>query len=141
MMTNSVIDLDKAKEIIDSGIDQATDVLKNNEQVSRVLEQVQAKVKEVPMLESAVKDFPVMVSMVKSYATKEYEAVSPKVVATIVSAFLYLVKRKDLIPDNYPSLGQLDDIAVVVLALKFVQPEINAFREWKAAQAKEAAEA
>ncbi|MBR2668830.1 MAG: DUF1232 domain-containing protein [Solobacterium sp.] len=140
-MANSVIDIDKAKEILDSGIDQATDVLKSNEQVSRVLEQVQAKVKEVPMLESAVKDFPVMVSMVKSYATKEYAAVSPKVVATIVSAFLYLVKRKDLIPDNLPILGQLDDIAVVVLALNFVQPEINAFREWKAAQVKETTEA
>ena len=82
-----------------------------------------------------------MVSMVKSYATKEYAAVSPKVVATIVSAFLYLVKRKDLIPDNLPILGQLDDIAVVVLALNFVQPEINAFREWKAAQVKESTEA
>ena len=140
-MANSVIDIDKAKEILDSGIDQATDVLKSNEQVSRVLEQVQAKVKEIPMLESAVKDFPVMVSMVKSYATKEYAAVSPKVVATIVSAFLYLVKRKDLIPDNLPILGQLDDIAVVVLALNFVQPEINAFREWKAAQVKETTEA
>ncbi len=140
-MANSVIDIDKAKEILDNGIDQATDVLKSNEQVSRVLEQVQAKVKEIPMLESAVKDFPVMVSMVKSYATKEYAAVSPKVVATIVSAFLYLVKRKDLIPDNLPILGQLDDIAVVVLALNFVQPEINAFREWKAAQVKETTEA
>ena len=72
-MANSVIDIDKAKEILDSGIDQATDVLKSNEQVSRVLEQVQAKVKEIPMLESAVKDFPVMVSMVKSYATKEQD--------------------------------------------------------------------
>ena len=87
-MSNSVIDLEKAKEILDSGIDQAADVLKSNEQVSRILEQVQTKVKEIPLLESAVQDFPVMVSMVRSYATKEYAEVSPKVVATIVSAFL-----------------------------------------------------
>ena len=57
-MSNSVIDLEKAKEILDSGIDQAADVLKSNEQVSRILEQVQTKVKEIPLLESAVQDFP-----------------------------------------------------------------------------------
>ena len=44
----------------------------------------------------ALCDLPVMVSMVKSWIRKEY-AVQPKVLATMAGAFLYLVKKKDLI--------------------------------------------
>ena len=55
----------------------------------------------------------------------------PKVLATIVAAFLYLVKGKDLIPDKIPIVGMADDLAVLGLALKFVEPELNAYRAWR----------
>ncbi|MBR2801723.1 MAG: DUF1232 domain-containing protein [Erysipelotrichaceae bacterium] len=129
-MDNEVVNLEKAKEILDGGLEKANALLKDNEQIKEVVETVQEKIDSVPILKSTVADLPVMVSMVKSYVKKEYE-VSPKVVATIVSAFLYLVKRKDLIPDSLPILGQLDDVAVIALALKFVQPEIKAYASWK----------
>ena len=129
-MDNEVVNLEKAKEILDRGLEKANALLKDNEQIKEVVETVQEKIDSVPILKSTVADLPVMVSMVKSYVKKEYE-VSPKVVATIVSAFLYLVKRKDLIPDSLPILGQLDDIAVIALALKFVSPEIKAYASWK----------
>ena len=129
-MDNEVVNLEKAKEILDGGLEKANALLKDNEQIKEVVETVQEKIDSVPILKSTVADLPVMVSMVKSYVKKEYE-VSPKVVATIVSAFLYLVKRKDLIPDSLPILGQLDDIAVIALALKFVSPEIKAYASWK----------
>ena len=95
------------------------------------MEEVQAKVDKIPLLRDAIKDLPVMASMVKSYVTKEYTNVSPKVIATIVSAFIYLVKKKDFISDSIPLLGQLDDIAVIALALKFIEPELKEFLNWK----------
>ena len=132
-MDNEVVNLEKAKEILDGGLEKANTLLKDNEQIKAVVDSVQEKIDSVPVLKSTVADLPVMVSMVKSYVKKEYEA-SPKVIATIVSAFLYLIKRKDLIPDSIPILGQLDDVAVIALALKFVEPELKAFASWKEQQ-------
>lgn len=130
-MDNEVINVEKAKEILDGGLDKANEILKNNEQINKLMEEVQTKVDKIPLLRDAIKDLPVMVSMVKSYAKKEYTTVSPKVIATIVSAFVYLIKKKDFISDSIPILGQLDDIAVVALALKFIEPELKDFLNWK----------
>ena len=130
-MDTNVINTEKAKELLDGGLDKAKELLKSNEEVNQLIDQVQAKVKETPLLGQAVADLPVMVDMLKSYVTKEYDVVSPKVIATVVSAFLYLITRKDLIKDTIPVLGQLDDIAVVVLAMNFIGPELKEFVKWK----------
>ena len=130
-MENDVINIEKAKEILDGGVEKANEILKNNEQINQLMDEVQAKIDKIPLLRDAIKDLPVMASMVKSYVTKEYANVSPKVIATIVSAFIYLVKKKDFISDSIPLLGQLDDIAVIALALKFIEPELKEFLNWK----------
>ena len=130
-MENTVINTEKAKELLDGGLDKAKELLKSNDEVNRLIEEVQQKVKDTPLLGQAVADLPVMIDMVKSYITKEYDVVSPKVIATIVSAFLYLITRKDLIKDTIPVLGQLDDIAVVVLAINFIGPELKEYTKWK----------
>ncbi|MBQ1355499.1 MAG: DUF1232 domain-containing protein [Solobacterium sp.] len=134
-----IVSIDKAKAVIDSGIGQAQEIIKNNEELNELVTKVQTTVKNTPVLGDAVADLPVMVSMVRSYAAKEYTVVSPKVIAALVSTFLYLVKRKDLIPDNIPILGHLDDIAIAAVALKLSEPELKAFREWQ--DAKKAEEA
>ena len=130
-MDNNVINVEKAKELLDGGLDKAKELLKSNEDVNKLIEEVQTKIKETPLLGQAVADLPVMVEMVKKYITKEYDVVSPKVVATIVSAFLYLVAKKDLVKDSIPVIGLLDDIAVAVLAMNFIGPELKAFVNWK----------
>lgn len=131
---DSVINLNKAKEILDSGVGKAEEMLKDNEQINALLAQINQKLEQYPVLAETVKDVPVMIDMVKCYITKEYTVVSPKVVASLVSAFLYLVSRKDLIPDSVPVLGILDDIAVIGLAVKFSAPELKAFADWKSAK-------
>ena len=46
-------------------------------------------------------------------------------------AFLYLIKKKDLIPDSIPVIGIADDVAVLGLALKLVEQDVQAYREWR----------
>ena len=127
----TVIDTEKAKEILDSGMEQANKLLDHPEQLQALLIQVTDKMKTVPVLGTVVSELPAMVSLVKSYVTKEYPDVSPKVIAAAVSGFIYLIKKKDLIPDNIPVLGQLDDIAVIALALSLIKPELDAYRSWQ----------
>ena len=123
--------MDKAKALLDGGISEAQGLLQNPSKVDEVLSQFENKLKDVPAIGDTLADVPVMVSMVKGYITKEYTEVSPKVVATLVAAFLYLVKKKDLIPDNVPVIGIADDLAVLGLAIKLSEPELAAFKAFR----------
>jgi len=123
--------LDKAKEVLDSGMEQAQELLQDPSQINDLLKTAEEKIREIPHVGEDIANVPAMLSMVKSYITKEYTAVSPKVVAAVVSALVYLLKRKDLIPDSIPLIGKADDIAVMIVAMKVIEPEINAYKAWK----------
>jgi len=127
-----------ARGIIDDGVNQAKSIIENPEQIDDLLVQLQDKLKGLP--EKVVKSFeniPLMAQMVKSYVTREYTEVSPKVVISLVSAFLYLVKKKDLIPDDIPIVGYADDVAVVAIAMAINEPELKAFAEWRSLAGKD----
>ena len=125
------LSIDKAKALLDTGIAEAQELIKEPSKVDDVLIQLENKLQEVPAIGDTLSDLPLMISMVKSYITKEYSEVSPKVIATLVGAFLYLVKKKDIIPDNIPVVGIADDLAVLGLALKLSGPELDAFKAFR----------
>ena len=128
-------DFDAAKQVIENGIGEAKSILDDPEKMNNLLDSMKAQVADLPAtVTGAFANLPTMVEMVKSYATKEYTEVPVKTVATMVAAFIYLVKGKDVIPDNIPLLGLVDDIAVVTAALKINEPEFEAFKQWKAAK-------
>ena len=110
---------------------EAYDFINNPSRMDRLLRDIEEKLRAFPTIGETLSGLPVMVAMVKSWIVGEYQ-VQPKVLATMVGALLYLVKRRDLIPDDIPIVGIADDLAVVGLALKFVEPELNAYREWRA---------
>ncbi len=132
--------LDKAKEILDSGLNQAQELLKDTSKIDSLLQELEGKLADIPTVGTSLARVPLMIRMVKSYITKEYTNVSPKVIAALVSSFLYLVKKKDLIPDNIPLIGHLDDIGVIAVALKLCEKELGEYAEWKDGK-REAAEA
>ena len=119
------------KEILNRATAEASDFINNPSRLDALLVQLEAKMKEIPVIGETISELPVMVALVKSWIKKEYQ-VSAKVLATMVGAFLYMVKKKDLIPDNIPIVGVADDIAVLGLALKIVEPDLKAYQEWKA---------
>ncbi|MBQ1533012.1 MAG: DUF1232 domain-containing protein [Solobacterium sp.] len=124
-------DLERAKAAIDNGIDQAQELIQDPAKIDGLLDDLQTRLKDVPTVGTTLSNVPLMISMVKSYVTKDYTEVSPRVIAAIVSSFLYFVKRKDLIPDNIPLIGHLDDIGVAMVALKMVEPELSAYAQWR----------
>ena len=128
---DSIISLDKAKEVLSSGVSQAQEMLKDTSKIDKLLEDLEVKLQEVPTIGATLADLPLMISMIKSYISKEYEVVSPKVIALMVSSLIYVAKGRDLIKDSIPVLGQLDDIAIVAVALKLNEPELQAYKEWR----------
>ena len=135
----SSFSMEQARVILDSGMAQAQELIQNPPKMDELLVQIEAKLKEVPVIGESLANLPLMISMIKSYVTKEYTEVSPKVIALMVSALLYVLKKKDIIPDSIPVLGFVDDIAVLGLALKLSEPELTAFSQWR--DAKKIAEA
>ena len=125
---------EKAKEIIESGVAQAQELMSDPAKMDELLQQIKQQVADLPeTFTGAMANVPLMAEMVKSYITKEYTNVSPKVVASLVAVFLYLVKQKDIIPDNVPVLGIADDLAVVAAAMKLNEAELTDYANWRTA--------
>ena len=119
-----------AEQILHQLTAEATDFIKDPSRLDKLLGDAEEMLRKIPHVGDTLAGLPIVISMVKSWVKKEYE-VQPKVIATIVAAFLYLVKGKDLIADKIPIIGLTDDLAVLGLALKFVEPELNAYRAWR----------
>ena len=126
--------VERAQEVLDSEIAEAEEVLNNPSKMDDILVQLEEKLKTVPVIGSTLSDLPLMIAMITAWITKEYTVVSPKVIACLVGAVLYLIKRKDLISDSVPIVGHIDDLAVMGLALKLSEQELQAFAEWRDGQ-------
>ncbi len=125
------MDLEKAKEAIAGLTGQAEELIKDPGKIEALLKQFEEKVKEVPVAGEALSKVPLMISMIRSYITQEYTVVSPKVIVTLLAAIIYLLKGKDLIPDNIPVAGYADDLAVFVAAFMINEPELAAYAQWR----------
>lgn len=117
-------------DIINNLLADAYEYINNPSGLDHLLLTLEEKLRTVPEVGNTLSGLPVVIAMVKSWIKGEYE-VQPKVLATIIAAFLYFIKVKDVIPDNIPVVGMVDDMAVLMFALKVVEPEINAYREWR----------
>lgn len=126
------IGLNQAKELLEKGVSEAQDIVKNPGRVDELLIQAETHLKEVPVLGEQLSDIPLMISMIKAYITGSYTNVSPKVIASLVGSLIYVVKKNDLIPDSLPVIGAADDIGVLGLALKLCEPELREFARWRA---------
>ena len=126
------MDLEKAKEALAGFAGQAEDLIKTPGKLEELLQQFEAKMKEVPVAGEALSRVPLMISMIRSYITQEYTNVSPKVIVTLVAAIIYLLKGKDLVPDNIPVVGYADDLAVFAAAFLIDEQELNPYSQWRA---------
>ena len=125
----------KAEDLLDGGIPDAQQVIQDPSKMDEILALLEDKLNKYPTIGKTLSDIPLMIAMLKAWGMKEYTEVSPKVIARLVSAILYLAKENDMLWDDSPHVGLADDLAVLGLALKISEPDLKAFSEWKAAQA------
>ena len=125
------MDFEKAKEALQNFAGQAEELIKDPSKIEELLQQLEEKLKEVPTVGEGLSRLPLMISMIRSYITKEYTEISPKVIITLVAAIIYLLKGKDVIPDNIPVVGYADDLAVFVAAFMLDEAELNAYAQWR----------
>ncbi len=82
-------------------------------------------------------NFKLLWQLLKDYWNGQYPNAPWKLVAAIGFAVLYLISPLDIIPDFIPVAGFIDDGTVFALVINQFQSEIDAYKEWKAAQEKQ----
>ncbi len=130
------INMEQVMGLLEDNASQAENILNDPVQVDNILMQLEEKLKEIPVVGDTFSNLMLMIDMVKGYITKQYDKVSPKVVALLLGSFIYFVKKDDLIHDNIPLLGAADDLAVLGLALKLSENELNEFKKWRQTNSK-----
>lgn len=54
-----------------------------------------------------------------------------KTALVLILAFLYMISPVDIIPDIFPIIGLVDDVAVLAFAFSFIKDDLENYRAWK----------
>jgi uncharacterized membrane protein YkvA (DUF1232 family) len=100
-----------------------------------LLKEASAKLASIPK-ESLKENWPylqTMLRLTRAYSRDEYRAVSNDALLSIVAALNYLVDPYDLIPDEVPFLGFIDDATVISYAVRASKDDLDDFMTWETA--------
>lgn len=121
----------RAVDEIQKRFKQADALLKDDSKMEPFLEKLEKKVKWIPFVGDEIKSLPILIAMVRSYWKKDYTRVPSRSIIAIISALIYFLSPLDVVPDFIPFLGQLDDALVIATVWKYVNKDIDEYREWK----------
>ena len=109
----------------------------NEDDMKKVLDKEDdIKGKFTGQLEKFFEDVKLFFMMLKDYWNGKYRNVPWWVIAAIVFTLLYVLNPFDLIPDAIPLLGQLDDVAVMIICLKMIGSEVQKYKFWREREGK-----
>ena len=134
-MSEKKVNEKKVKEALDESSKKAEEMLKDKKGLDDFIKNLEDNLDRYPKLGAVIEDVKTMIAMIKSYINKEYTQIPIASILATLGALIYLVNPFDLIPDVIPIIGQVDDIAVIALALKACQVDIENYRKWAAEQA------
>lgn len=125
----------KAREFIKKVKEKAAIILKDPEQLSKLLGTARTKLKDVngenSSLQGLIEKLNTFLRMIRAYRKGEYRLLPWKTLLMIVAGLLYFVMPLDLVPDFVPVLGYLDDLTIVVWIFNSLQKDIESFKAWE----------
>ncbi|MBW1851923.1 MAG: DUF1232 domain-containing protein [Deltaproteobacteria bacterium] len=78
-----------------------------------------------------IEDFKLLFSLIKDYWKGAYREVSIWSILAFFFAIVYILYPIDILPDVIPVVGQIDDAAVLLSCLYFLEKDLYKYREWK----------
>ncbi len=125
---------EKADEELNKRKKEAEDILKDTKKTDKLIEKALklcGKLSNIPYIGVFFEDVPVMCMMISDYVHGNYKEVPVATIITATAAIIYLVSPVDVIPDFIPIVGQIDDIVVIMIALRAMHNDIQDYRIWK----------
>jgi uncharacterized membrane protein YkvA (DUF1232 family) len=117
---------------------KATETVKSNEKVNRLVDSVGDKMKKINLShedrDKFIDSLEIFIRMIKAQYKGTYRSFSTKTILIIVFGLVYFLTPTDLIPDFIPVLGLTDDISLVLYLVNSIANDVTAFREWESEQ-------
>lgn len=92
----------------------------------------------IPFIGDTIADVQDLIAMLDDYYHGRYTKVPAVVIAGTAAIVAYLASPIDLIPDNIPILGFIDDALVINLVIELcIDKELERYRAWRTQQSQE----
>ncbi len=114
-------------EFVERGAKAVTE--KDVEHVVRRADEIDRRFERGGLLGRFLEDGHLLVSLVKDYWDGRYRAVPFGTIAAITFTLLYVLNPFDLVPDFLPVIGQLDDVAVLSVALVLIERDLRTYQK------------
>ena len=124
-------DKDKAENFLNTCLQKAEEFIRDEDKLESLLEQLEKKLKTVPVAGGALSYIPALISLVRSFVKREYRKVPVATLLAIVATLLYWLAPMDVLMDIIPGIGFVDDAAVIAGALSMVKKDLNEYMMWR----------
>ncbi len=89
------------------------------------------KISRISLWSRLINDFKLLFSLIKDYWKGVYRDVSIWSILVFFFAIIYILSPMDIIPDFMLGFGQIDDTAILLLCLYFLEKDLYKYEEWK----------
>jgi uncharacterized membrane protein YkvA (DUF1232 family) len=89
------------------------------------------KILNASLLKRLFEDIKLLFLLVRDYWNGVYRNVSIWSILVFTIGIIYTLSPIDIIPDFNLGIGQIDDAAVLLLCLYFLEKDLYKYREWR----------
>ena len=104
---------------------------KDFEKVIKLANSILEKAERIPIIGRYISVIKTMISLVRDYHSGNYTNIPYWSISSIVFALLYFFSPIDLIPDQIPVVGYLDDALVLELCISLVENDLDDYKKFK----------
>jgi len=101
------------------------------ESIIAQLRQIFKRIIHIPTVRSFFDDLASMVELFAAVRRNRYRDISRPSAIILGMALIYLLLPIDIIPDFFPAIGWIDDLAVLKIVADAIRAELDKFRLWQ----------
>jgi uncharacterized membrane protein YkvA (DUF1232 family) len=122
------------KKIFSKLTEKAKGMVKSNDQLKKMLEEVNSKLQDLPLdrrIKNSLGLIQTFIRMIRNYINGNYRTIPWRTLIYVTAALLYFLMPLDFIPDFTPFAGYLDDMTVIIWVAGSIKEDLDDYMEWE----------